>query len=99
MYHIDKFRDYKGTFLRISITIPARSCHGDKEVISLKKAVLYGNYTNYLYHPLKGVDDEIKSIFEKDLDINATEDLNVFSPETLKETELVILTRTTLIPM
>ena len=57
----------------------------------MKKAVLYGNYTNYLYHPLKGVDDEIKSIFEKDLDINATEDLNVFSPETLKETELVIL--------
>lgn len=57
----------------------------------MKKAILYGNYTNYLYHPLKGVDDEIKSIFEPYLDVTATEDLNIFNPDTLHETELLIL--------
>lgn len=51
----------------------------------MKKAILYGNYTNYLYHPLKGVDEQLKSIFKQYLDINSTEDLSVFKSDTLNE--------------
>ncbi|NLM10012.1 MAG: ThuA domain-containing protein [Clostridiaceae bacterium] len=57
----------------------------------MNKAILYGNYSNYLYHPLKGVDEEIKSIFNSYLDIHSTEDLNVFNSDTLQKTELLIL--------
>ena len=57
----------------------------------MKKAILYGNYTNYLYHPLKGVDEQLKSIFKQYLDINSTEDLSVFKSDTLNEIELLIL--------
>jgi len=57
----------------------------------MKKAVLYGYYSNYLYHPLKGVDDEIRSVFDSFLEVNATDDINVFNHDTLKETELLIL--------
>lgn len=56
----------------------------------MKKAILYGNYTNYLYHPLKGVDEEIKSIFKPYLDVIATEDLSVLNLGMLSETELLI---------
>lgn len=57
----------------------------------MKKAILYGNYTNYLYHPLKGVDEEIKSVFKPYLDVHATENLSIFSSDALSETELLIL--------
>jgi len=60
----------------------------------MKKAVLYGYYSNYLYHPLKGVDDEIRSVFDSFLEVNATDDINVFNHDTLKETELLIYTWT-----
>ncbi|HZK26155.1 MAG TPA: ThuA domain-containing protein [Thermoclostridium sp.] len=56
----------------------------------MKKAILYGDYTNYLYHPLKGVDEQLKSIFTEHLDINSTEDLNVFNSNTLNKTDLLI---------
>lgn len=70
--------------------IMAKYCHGNMEV-NMKKAILYGNYTNYLYHPLKGVDDEIQSIFKPYLEVHSTEDLINFNSDTLRETELLIL--------
>jgi len=57
----------------------------------MKKAILYGNYTNYLYHPLKGVDEEIKTVLKPYLDVYATEDLSIFNSNTLSDTDLLIL--------
>jgi len=56
----------------------------------VKKAILFGKYTDYIYHPLKGVDEEISAIFAPYLEVVPTEDLNIFNADTLAKTELLI---------
>ena len=57
----------------------------------MKKAFLFGDYTAYEYHPLKGVDDEIISILAADYEMIATESYDIFQLNTLMRTDLVIL--------
>lgn len=57
----------------------------------MKKAVLFGTYTSYEYHPLKGVDDELKAILESCYDVTATEDMEIFNQDTLRNLDLLIL--------
>lgn len=44
-----------------------------------KNAILLGDYANYQYHALKNVDQELKAIFEEELDIVCTEDYELLS--------------------
>lgn len=57
----------------------------------MKKAILFGTYTAYEYHPLKGVDDEIKSILGTEYDVTPTEDMEIFNQGTLAKLDLLIL--------
>lgn len=55
------------------------------------KAVLFGTYTSYEYHPLKGVDAEIKAVLEPAFEVTATEDMEIFNPSVLSGIDLLIL--------
>ena len=55
------------------------------------KGIILGDYTNPPYHPLKEVDHEIKSIFEEEIEFEATEDYSILDFEKLKNYDLFVV--------
>jgi type 1 glutamine amidotransferase len=57
----------------------------------IQKAVLIGNYENAPYHPLKGIDDKIVSIFNNVMQITCTDEYSILQKDRLGEFNLCIL--------
>jgi len=55
----------------------------------MKKILLFGDYINALWHPLRGIDDEIKRILEG-FDVTITEDYPYFKLEDMQKYDLII---------
>ncbi len=57
----------------------------------MEKAILFGNYDSYDYHPLSGVDKEIQSILHPVFEVFPTQDEHIFKPDNLSSAQLLIL--------
>jgi hypothetical protein len=55
----------------------------------MKKAIIFGNYTNVSYHPLKGPDKELSAILQ-DFETEITEDYDRFTQTSLRSFDLCV---------
>lgn len=55
------------------------------------KGIILGDYKDAPYHPLKGIDDELKNIFGDIVDFEATENYEILNYEKLENYDLFLL--------